>query len=100
MASYSDLYNEYKSDLLLQRVTSAIFVAADTVLNEDIATVNHANRLIWARDVFTDPTNHARPFLSAILGANNAATITQIQGSTDAQIQTNVNAAIDVFAGV
>jgi hypothetical protein len=99
MATYTELFDEFKSKLLLKRIVVAIIVAADTVLNESPATANHANRLIWAKDAFTDPENYAKRFLAAILGANNGATVAQIQGSSDTQIQNNVDAAIDVFAG-
>ena len=99
MASYEDLFSEYQSDVLLKRVAVAILIAADTVLNEVDTTTNHVNRLVWARDAFINPENFARRFLAAILAANNGATIAQIQSSSDTQIQTNVDAAIDVFAG-
>jgi hypothetical protein len=100
VASYADLFTEYKSTLLLERVAVAVIIAADTILNEDPATTNHANRLVWAKDAFINPENYSRKFLAAILAANKNATVAQIQGSTDAQIQNNVDAAVDVFAGL
>lgn len=75
-------------------------VAADTVINELDSTPNHVNRFIWAQDAFDNPDNYSRRFLAGILAANRVASVEVIQNSTDAQIQSNVDVLIDVFAGM
>jgi hypothetical protein len=100
MATYTELFTQYTDRILLDRITIAIFIAADTVVNESPATTNHANRFIWASDAFNNAENYARRFLAAVLAANESATVSQIQNSTDAQIQNNVDAVVDVFAGI
>lgn len=99
MATYTELFDLADNNILLDRVSVAITIAADTVLNEIESTPNHANRVIWAKGAFSNPKAQAKAFLAAVLAANNGADVATIQAVTDTQIQNNVNAAIDVFAG-
>ncbi len=57
-------------------------------------------RVPFRLTIATPPESFARRFLAAILAANKNATVTQIQTSTDVAIQTNVDAVVDVFAGI
>lgn len=100
MATYTELATLAGDNILLDRIAVAITIAADTVLNEDGAVVNHANRLVWAKSAFSNPASQAKPILNALLAANKGASEAQIIASTDTAIQTNVNAVIDIFAGV
>jgi hypothetical protein len=84
---------------LQSKMKGAVLIAAYTVQTESAATPNHANRLIWARSAFQDPGTMARDMLPAVLGANNAFTVAQITGASDAAIVTAVEAAIDIIAG-
>lgn len=59
---------------------------------------NNANRLLWAAIVFNNPRSEADRMLWALLAANSDATVANITGATDAAIQVNVNAAVDLFA--
>lgn len=100
MATYTELFEQYKSIILLDRITVSVMVAADTIINELDSTPNHVNRYIWAQDALDNPDNYSRRFLAGILAANRAVSVAVIQGSTDAQIQTNVDSLVDVFAGM
>jgi len=43
---------------LHRRFQAALVMAAGPILTEDPATPNHANRLIWANHVITDPMTY------------------------------------------
>lgn len=61
---------------------------------------NHANRMLWAREVFKNPDVVARQMMTAVLAQNRAFTSAQITGATDAAVQTAVNNAINLLAGI
>lgn len=99
MATYEELYSLSTTDSALRnRVTAACIMAAETVMLEDGGTLNHANRLLWAKRAFANPKGEANLMFMAILAANAAATVAVIQAATDAAIQTNVDDHIDLFA--
>ena len=100
MATYAELYTLGNNNILLDRITVAITVAATTIVNEDVATTNHANRLVWAKTAFVNPKGQSKDFLNAVLAVNKGATTETIEGSSDVQIQTNVDSVVDIFAGV
>ena len=98
MASYQELFDLRRNQELLDKVTVAVIVAAETVFAEDGGTANHANRIIWAREASINPRAMAEVFMSAVLAANKAATVGNISGAADSAIQTNVDDVIDNFA--
>lgn len=98
MATYAELRGLMADNLLRNKVEGACIVAADAIRIEGDETTNHANRLIWAKRAFTNPGATAKQLLMAVLAANKALTVAAILGATDEQIQTNVDAAVDVFA--
>jgi hypothetical protein len=98
MATLAELFSELNDPVLQQKTNAACLVAANLVTTEAAGTANHANRLKWAKRVFQDPVGQGLLMLRAVLAANNAATLAQITGASDATIQSAVNAAIDVLA--
>lgn len=98
MATYEELFGLHNNSALKNRVVAAVVIAAETVMNEDGGTANHANRLIWAKAVFANPNTEAGRMFWSVLAANSAASVATITGATDAAIQTNVNDHIDLFA--
>ena len=98
MATYTELYSLQSDDSLRNKVAVACIVAAEAIRVEDGGTANHANRLLWAKASFEDPIGAAEPMLRALLAANKAATEANISGASDVSIQTNVDAAVDIFA--
>ena len=98
MATYAELIVASNSPALVSKIHVACFIAAETVRTEAPATANHANRLLWARQVFIDPGVEARRMVWAVLAQNKNATLAQINAATDAAVQTAVDAAVDVFA--
>ena len=99
MATYSELYGLQSNHDLQQRVAVAIVIAADTIRAEDVATTNHANRMIWAKGAFGNAKGLAPDVLMALLAANKDANVAAIEGATDAAIQTAVDNVVNVFAG-
>lgn len=60
MATYAELITASNNTALVSKIHVACFIAAETVRTEAPATANHANRLLWARQVFIDPGVEAR----------------------------------------
>lgn len=98
MATYTELYDLNSESALKNRVLVACLIAAETVMNEADTVPNHANRLIWAKNVFENPNYESQRMYWALLAANNALSTTQIKNATDAAILTEVEAHIDLFA--
>ena len=99
MATYLELRQVSTDSDLQDKVTVAITVAANAILNEDPGTSNHANRLIWAKDAFNNPRGLMPGVMAAVISANKDAIVANILGASDATIQTAVDAAVDLFAG-
>ncbi len=98
MATYQELFDLRRNQVLLDKVTVAVVVAAETVYAEAVGTSNHANRIIWAREAMTNPSGMAKVFMGPVIVANKAATVAQIVGAADTLIQTNVDDVVDDFA--
>lgn len=98
MASYPELYGLKNDSALRNRVMVACIIAGEGIMDESGTTPNHANRLLWAASVFANPATEANRMFMAVLAANKDYTVAQIQGATDAAIQTNVDAHVDLFA--
>jgi hypothetical protein len=98
MATYAELFTIAAQNQILDKVTAAVAIQAEAIRNEAGGTSNHANRLIWAKTVFSDPRQMAIKMVWAILAQNAAATASQIVNATDAATLTAVANAVDVFA--
>lgn len=100
MATYQELLSASENETLNKKIRVACWVAADIVRAESNATPNHANRMLWAREVFRNPNTVAQQMITAVLAQNRAATQAAILAADDATVQTAVNNAIDLLAGV
>ena len=98
MATYTELRQLFADNDLRNRVQVACIVAAETIRSEDAGTTNHANRLVWAKSAFNNPTAVCDAMLMALLAVNKAQTVEMIQGVEDTTLQSQVDAAVDVFA--
>lgn len=98
MATYAEILTASENATLRSKIRVAVVIAAEVVRTESGATANHANRLAWAKGVFQGPDDEARRMVWAVLAQNSALTLAQITGASDAQVQTAVNNAVDVFA--
>jgi hypothetical protein len=97
MATYAELLSASNDPTLRQKVRIAVLIAAETVRNESTGVANHTPRLAWAKKAFNDPESVTPPMLGAVLAQNKAVAIATILASSDAQVQTAVDAAVDVF---
>jgi len=98
MATYSELHGLFGKSNLRYQIEVACLIAAETIRNELDTVPNHDNRLIWAKRAFTSPRAVASEMLMALLAANKDVTVANIIGASDEQIQTKVDAAVDIFA--
>ena len=98
MATYEELFDLRRSQKLLDKVTTAIVIAADNIRTEAGGTTNHANRLIWSREAAKFPRQMAEIFMTMVLAANKGASPTAITDAPDGAIQTNVGDVVDYFA--
>lgn len=83
---------------LKNKIQVAVVVAADIIRAEDVNVVNHANRLIWARQALNNPGSVAEQLTWAVLAQNRAFTSAQIINADDATVQNAVNMAINLVA--
>jgi len=99
MATYAELLTiATTNDALKQKIKVACIVACDVIRTESDATANHAARLDWARATLQDPDRAASQMVLAVLAQNRALTTAQITGASDADVQTAVNAAVNLLA--
>ncbi len=98
MATYLELYSLQSDDALRNKIRVAVTIAAETIQTEDVGTANHANRALWAAEAFANPIQEADRMRWAVLASNKDNATAAILGATDAQIQTAVDAAVDLFA--
>ena len=98
MATNTDLYGLLNDSVLRNRVLIECIIGAEAVMNEDIGTPNHANRLVWAASVFANPKVEAGRMFMAVLAANHDASVEAIRGASEEQLRANVDEHIDLFA--
>jgi len=98
MATYLELLSASRDDVLNQKMRVAVVIATEVIRTEAGATPNHAARVLWAKTVYQSPEDVAKRMIFAVLAQNANATLAAILASSDATIQTAVNAAVDALA--
>jgi len=94
---YQDIWNLKNASFnLKQRVTVAVAKAAIDILSEDPGTANHANRVIWASNTLLRAELTAEGMMWPVL--SDATVRNAGEAATDAQIQSAVDASVDIFA--
>ena len=93
-----DQYNLAYSGIVPRRVCAACWTAAANILNEDQATENHANRVLWAKAVLQEDVNGTMVKRITIDCAQNASIAAAGEASTDNDIQFVVNSRAGVYA--
>lgn len=99
MALYLDLYALKNDSFLQDRVAMAVVIAADTIRTDGSPPANQAQRLVWAASAMGNPKGEAIRMLWALLAANKDASTATILSADDATLQSQVDAAVDLFAG-
>ena len=87
MATYTELRALFHDSDLLERAEVSVIVAANGLAD------NAANNA-WVAVAFSSPNSEAKKVLMGIIAANSAASVAAIQGSTDGQLQTQVDAVV------
>lgn len=98
MATYSELLLASENEILRNKGKVACVIAAEAIRTEAGTVTNNANRRIWARQVLKNPDGDVTPMVWAVLAQNASATLAAIVGASDTQVQSAVNAAVDVLA--
>lgn len=99
MATYMELFGAKGNSDLQDKVAVAVTIAAETIRTDGSPPGNQAQRLLWAAGAMRDPVGEAKRMLWAVLATNKDATLSQILAASDAMIQEQVDAAVDLFAG-
>lgn len=98
MATVSEIKALYNDSALQDAVEVEVIQAALDIIDEDGATVNHANRVIWAKEALSNPRQTMKNVLPAIIVQNRTLTTAQISGASAAAILSAVNAVVNTFA--
>jgi hypothetical protein len=98
MATYLELHALNSDSDMNDRIQVAAVVAAETIRNDQAPPANQAARLVWSAKVMQNPVVEAKRMLWAVLASNKNSSVSQIQASTDAQLQTAVDSVVDLFA--
>lgn len=97
MATYSELYTLHSDEALRHRVAVAVTIKAQALL--DLASPTAA-QVTWATEALMHPLAQTDQLFRYVLAKNNTLTVAQIQGATDANVQTQIGAAVDkIIAG-
>jgi len=93
MATYLEVRDLFNDSDLTNRVAVAVLVSVKDKLAVSPTTAEKA----YAAKVFANPQAEAKKVLKYVLAVDNGSTVAQIQGVSDAALQTNVDAVIDVL---
>jgi len=96
MTVYNDIYNLKANSDIRNRMAVAIAKISLDIMSESVGTVNHVNRVIWAKQAIISPEGMTdKLFWACMLDTTMR---TKGDTSTDAEIQTAVDAAVNNFA--
>ena len=99
MATYAELYNlQFVNGALFNRIVVAVMVAANGIGEEAGGTVNHIERVVWAKEAIADPRAKANDILALVLGINKGVDKADLLNSSDSAVQANVDSVIDFLA--
>ena len=97
MATYQELHDLTHSTALLNRVMTAVAVAAEEIRSEAPAAADHAARVRWAQQALRNVDGTARGLMWIVMAQNRQFTVAQIEGASDAALQAAVNGAIQLL---
>lgn len=100
MADYLELHKLKNDSDLQDKIETAVTIAAETIRVDNPGPINQTQRLIWAKAAMRNPKAEVAPMLNAVLAVNKDLTVEQILGAGPIAIQAQVDAAVDLFAGV
>lgn len=99
MATYLEIRELFNNSDLLNKVTTATVIYAESIMSPTPT----ASQKAWIAQTFSNPTTESRKMLMGVLAANEGLTKAQIEVASDAAIQTQVGLIapilIDALAG-
>lgn len=90
MATYSELRDLFNDADLLNRVEVAVIIEANGL-------ADNASNNAWVAAAYSSPKQEARKALMGVLATNNGLDVAQIQGATDAQLQSAVASVVSIL---
>lgn len=100
MATYLEIYALRVDTNMIQKLTTAILVACNTVRTEASNVPFHQNRVAWAQHAIKEPEAFASKALGLLLAQNKELTVAQINAVSDANLQTAVDGLINTLASI
>lgn len=97
MATYEELHDLTTNIPLLNKVMTAVAILAETIRVESAGTTDHAKREAWAKSTLGNVDGMARSLMWVLLAQNAAFTKENIEGASDATIQTAVDSAVELL---
>ena len=85
------------SSELRRKIIAAITIKANAVVD---SVGPSAAALAWAKDALANPRNYEQIALHTALAANSGATVAQIVGASDVDLQAVVNGVVDKLLAV
>ena len=99
MATYLELFDLASSPTLSslrKRINVAVAIKAQTLAEAGTLT---APQIEWCKAALANTQAFEQTVLNYVLAYNNAVTVAQIEGATDAQVQNAVNTAVNNLLG-
>lgn len=98
MADLAQIKSLFTDPTLGDRIEAACVIVAEEIRAEPNSTTNHANRLLWAKGVWTNSSGERDRMLKALLGAYHDLEVAEITGALDTAILAAVRNAVNAFA--
>jgi hypothetical protein len=97
MATYQELHGLTHNAEIINRIMTAVAILAEEIRTELPATANHAERMAWAKRALTNVDGTARGLMWVVMAQNRAFTVAQIEGASDAALQSAVDSAVQLL---
>lgn len=103
MADYAEMASIAGSSAFQKRVEYCLQKAAIAIMAEDAATVNHAERVVYAKEVLAGTASVAQAAKAVVTNATLTASGDSgaaNMGVSDGDLEFTVNSMVNAFAGV
>jgi len=97
MATLTELKSLFTDPVLGDKIEAACVIVAEEIRVENTGTTNHAERVLWAKQVWANSAGSRDSMLKALLGTSNGLAVASITGASDAAILAAVRNAVNVF---
>lgn len=94
MATYSELFDLKTDTSFRNKVSVAATIKSQSLIDGVTPT---SAEITWANNTLIAPLSRANTLVNYVIAANDGLSVAAIQGATDADIQSNVDAAADAL---